>query len=482
MKNNLTLIAALALATVAYSQNQVDALRYSQLGFGGTARFNSMAGAYGALGSDFSTLSFNPAGLGMYRKSEVSFSPSVFYSATSSSYNGTSTGDDKLNFNFGNAGFVLTGRDESEKATWKGISLGFGYNRLANFHNRIFISGENKTSSMLDVFLAQSQGSSYDNLDQFGAQLAFDTWLIDSVNNGTYYSVLPNYGQTQTKSVETRGAVNEMVFSFAGSYKDKLYIGGTLGFPRINYSEEYTYTESLENDTMYGFKRYDYNYDLYTTGRGFNAKFGLIYRPLDAVRLGFAVHTPTYYNLKDSWSASMNSYFQGGTYSAQSPTGNYDYSLTTPARAIGSIAIVIKKYGLISADYEFIDYATARLRRGGGNGFGGGYAYASENNAIKKSYGAASNIRVGGELKVNPFSIRAGYALYGSPFKNNINDASTTSYTAGLGFREDDFYIDLAYVYSKSKQGYYLYDANLVDAATNITTSSNFMFTLGFRF
>ena len=54
------------------AQNELDALRYSNTGTGGTARSYAMANAFGALGADLSAFHINPAGLGLYRKSEVS--------------------------------------------------------------------------------------------------------------------------------------------------------------------------------------------------------------------------------------------------------------------------------------------------------------------------------------------------------------------------------------------------------------------------
>ena len=125
------------------AQNDIDAMRYSQITFGGTARFASMAGSMGALGGDISTLSFNPAGIAIYRKGELSITPSVFSQSTSSTFNGTNASDRKLNFNFGNIGLVttinLTGKNNT--TGWESINFGFGYNRKNNFHNRISIKG-----------------------------------------------------------------------------------------------------------------------------------------------------------------------------------------------------------------------------------------------------------------------------------------------------------------------------------------------------
>ncbi|MDR2917287.1 MAG: hypothetical protein LBV74_21035, partial [Tannerella sp.] len=52
--------------------NEIDAFTLTNSDLGGTARSMSMAGAFGALGGDISAISNNPAGLGIYRSSEIS--------------------------------------------------------------------------------------------------------------------------------------------------------------------------------------------------------------------------------------------------------------------------------------------------------------------------------------------------------------------------------------------------------------------------
>jgi hypothetical protein len=463
-------------ADLAFSQNEVDALRYSQLNFGGTARFMGTAGAFGALGADFSTLSFNPAGIAMYRKSEFTVSPGLFMQKTSSSYLGTGGEDSRFNLMLGNCGVVFAyhNGDSDNNPEWKGVALGIGYNRTNNFYNRIMISGKNNDNSMIDIFVNDANNTSYDpnDLDQFSTQLAWNTWLIDTAG-GTYYGVNSVYGETQTKSIETSGSMGETVLSFGGNYANKLYLGCTFGFPNLVYRENSTYQEEF-NDTTSGLKNFVYNQELTTRGSGFNFKFGLIYKPVEWVRIGGALHTPTLFRLTDDWSSRMTSDFTGVSYTSDSPIGNYDYTLTTPMRAIGSIAFVIGKMGFVSADYEFVDYGTAHLSSPL-------YVFLDENSAISKGYTVANNIRVGGELKLAPIALRAGFAMYGSPYRTG-SDGARTSITGGFGFREDNFFIDFAYIYSMMSEKYYLYDPALATASKNDMKSSQYVMTLGFRF
>lgn len=476
----LFLITAVGMliSSSCFSQNEVDALRYSQITFGGTARYNSMAGAFGALGGDFSVLSTNPAGIAIYKRSELTFTPSFFNQKTNSNYKGNSMDDYKYNVNFGNAGIVLSYYESETKNAWKGVMFGFGYNRLNNFNQRILMGGKNDKSSLLDVYLDDATATGdFNDFDQFSTGLAWNTWLIDyDSTNGNYFHVLPNHGENQSKSVTSNGSMGETVFTLGGNYSDKLYIGGTFGIPNIRYEEESNYEESIENDSLYGFKSFQLNEHLNTNGVGFNFKFGMIYRPIDWVRIGGALHSPTYYNMHDSWGSEMESHFTNDNYTSTSPTGIFDYKLVTPMRTIGSIGFVINKVGLVGVDYEFVDYPSASLNSAN-------YKFLNENKAIREKYMESNNVRIGTEWRLHPVSLRGGFAYYGSPFKRGAgNDGSKINYTAGIGFREDNFFLDFAYVLTQSRDNYYFYDATLVEPSVNNSTSSSVMMTLGFKF
>ena len=490
-------IGGVFLSNLAIAQNEVDALRYSQLNFGGTtARSAAMAGSFGALGADFSTLSINPAGIGIYRKSEISITPSFFNQSTTSNLNGTSLQDSKPNFSFGNVGIVLAHYNADAQNGWKGFSFGFGYNRTNDFNNRIEMQGKNSNSSLMDVYLsdAVASGGVYQNYYPYGTQLAWNSYLLDSVG-GNLVHVLPNHGETQTKSVETSGSMGETVFSFGGNYDDKLYLGGTIGSPHIHYTESSKYTESLGSDTsVYGFKSFSLNENLTTTGKGINFKFGMIYKPVDWIRIGGAFHSPSYFSMHDDYNSSLTAYFTNKN-SVGAPStitsnpldangnslgaGTFDYSLTTPMRAIGSLGFVINKMGMVNIDYEYVDYASTRLHSTS-------YDFLNENQAISNKYTSTGNLRVGTEWRVlKPMSVRAGIAYYGSPYKQSVgNDGSSMSYTAGIGFRENNFFIDFAYVFTQTKENYYFYDPSIasVDPSMNTLKSSRVMMTIGFKF
>jgi hypothetical protein len=477
----LTTCAIAMISLAVNAQTDVDALRYSMIGFGGTARYSSMGGAFGAIGADFSTISVNPAGLGVYRKNEFTFTPSIYTGKTTATYNGNTAEDNKYNFNFSNIGVVYAKSTNKTKDQpgWKSVNFAFGLNRYNSFHNRMVIEGSNKKSSLMNVYKNVANGTAPGDLDQFSTQLAFNTYLLDTNGATTYFSNVPSGGVLQRKSVETRGSMQEMVFALGANYNNKLFIGGTLGVSYLRYFEQAAYKEIDDGDTIPYFNNFTLNQDLTTSGSGFNFKFGLLYVPVDVdmlkVKIGAAVHTPTFYALHDEWSSKMESSFTVGSFSDESPQGDFDYQLTTPMRAIGSLAIQIGQYGTISADYEFVDYSEARLRSRK-------YKYFDENEIIQNKYTATNNLRFGAEAALGLFSIRGGYAIYGSPYKSGINDGKKTYITGGFGIIDKNYFVDFGYVYSTSTEDYYLYNYSDMTPASTKKHTQNFLITLGFKF
>lgn len=481
MKKQVLIIATLTMyACTSIAQNDIDAIRYSQLTFGGTARFAAMAGSMGALGGDISTLSYNPAGIAVFRKTEFTITPSIFSQKTTSTYNNSQADDSKLNFNFGNAGLVAAWDVSGKGRGWETINFGFGYNRSTNFHNRILIEGSNTTSSLLDTYVNNANGSDPSEFDPFSTDLAWQNYLINPDTSGTPYQynhVITNYGELQRKSVESRGAVGETVVSFGGNYKHRLLIGATIGFVGARYIEEAVYEEIDNADTISGFKSFSFTQNLAARGSGYNFKLGAIVKATDWLRLGASIHTPTTFSFKDEYSSTMKADLETVKYDTASPKGTFDYQITTPFRAMGSVGFIIQKIALLNIDYEYVDYSDARLSSSPN-------VFANVNSTIRSKYTSASNIRVGGEIRLDPFAIRAGYALYGSPFTsaNENKNASRTSYTAGIGFRDNDYFFDFAYVLNQYSEYSYLYDPTLVTPVKSKFQSSSFMFTFGVKF
>jgi hypothetical protein len=486
MKKTFALLIISFFSVVLYAQNEIDALRYSLINYNGTARFTGMSGAFGALGADFSTLSQNPAGIALYHKSEFSITPVLTLNNTQSSYLANTNTDYRTTLYLANIGYVMAIKlSENNSSHLKLVQFGFGINRMSMFNNRMLIDGLNNDNSLMLQYRddADNAGNNRNNLDDFGAGLAYDVNLLYLDSSNVWQVDLPFGPTQQTKSVETRGGINETVLSAGTNFDEKLFLGVTFGFPHINYQEESTYTESdINNFSPYlsSFQRTEY---LNTKGSGFNFKFGFIYKPVDFIRIGGAFHTPTsYYSMNDSYGATMTSHFDLApltnstttVFKVSSPDGSYDYKLTTPMRALGSIAFIIGQYGLISADYEYIDYSTSRLRASD-------YTFQNENNTIRTSYTSSNNLRIGTEWKSGIYALRGGFNMYGSPYKGEGMSGlgSRTGYSLGFGIREEAYFIDFSFNHVDSKDNYYIY--GYAPASNNESKGNAYSMTLGFR-
>ncbi|MDQ3111860.1 MAG: hypothetical protein M3R17_18395 [Bacteroidota bacterium] len=477
----LTGMSVLLCCSALLAQNEQDALRYSRIGFGGTARFSSMAGAFGAVGPDMSVLSVNPAGLGWYTRNEMTFTPSFYNNRINSEYNGTSTTDSRFNTRFDNFGFVFASKtDNATEDGWQSVGMGIAYNRYASFQSNYTMSGTSNTS-LLDSWKRTASGTGPSSLDAFNEGLAWNTYLLENVNGDStqYRDTIPDGDLLlQSKRVTMRGGMGEWVFGLGGNYSNKFYIGGSIGIPQVKYEELDTYTEKEVVDSTSDFDYLEFKQSLYTKGRGFNFKFGIIYRPIDMVRVGFAFHSPTFLKLSDSYGASMGSVIGGTPRTDEAPTGNFNYSIRTPLRMIGSVAVIFGKMGLLSADFELVDYSEGHLSSAT-------YQFTDANAAIQSKYKAASNIRIGGELRLLPVIFRGGFALYGSPYNAGVDNTATRLYiTGGVGYRDPDdrFFVDLGIVTTNEKSNYYFYDQTLVNPVHNVSKVVNVLFTCGFRY
>ena len=489
----ILIISALILtaASTALSQTSADALRYSRIDIGGTARYMGLSGAFGALGADFTTASTNPAGLGLYKTSELIITPSVHIGSVESVYNGTSASDQRTNFYLGNAGFVMTAKKKSDptKPGWRYVTFATGINRVNDFNRRYAMTGINASNSLLDTYVDEANGVNYKQIEDdtygdyaFDLNLAWWTYLLDLANplvENLYTSPIPVGTKWQTKSIDSWGSMNEYVFSFATNYNDRLYLGMTFGIPFIRYYESSVYTESdIANSDLKYFTRFE---DLETHGTGFNFKVGFIYRAADWFRIGGAFHTPSWFgNMRDYWQVTMTSEFytpddNGQTYYVESsPSGSYDYSLHTPYRIQGNLAFIIGNIGLISADYEFADYGTSQFD-------GPNYNFNEENQSIQNSYTGTHNARIGTEWRYKIFSFRAGGKYTTSPYQNNLNDGSRFGFSAGTGLKQGWFFMDLAYAYTNMKDDYYFYNIPGIasNPVANTTTDHYVLLTIG---
>lgn len=497
MKKLVYTVSILLIACSAFAQDLTDALRYSNYKINGTARSAAMGNAFGALGGDFSSLSINPAGAAVYRSGEFTFTPSVGKISVDGTYLGNTTTDSKYNVSIDNIGYVtsiLTG--ENSESGLVSLSFGLGFNRLGSFSMNMLAEGSNSNHSILDYFTYNVNNPVIDSDDfnSYYEKLAWDTYLLNyDEQNGEYFNDITdnNFGQSQRKTTDRRGYINEYLVSFAANFNHKFYVGATVGIHDVYFKENANlYEWDAKNNIPY-FNDLNFNTYLKTTGSGFNIKVGAIYKPTNNLRLGLAVHTPTFYKFNDLYDNNMSSsitYMEDGEtenyYAEPDKEGVYDYEIETPLKTILSGAYVIGKSGLISVDYEIMDYSSAKIKNGSD-----GYNYYNENKDIQNAYKTVGNLHIGGEYRVNKnFSLRAGYENFPSVYKksylnvqNPNGKASYSTISGGLGYKQGNVFFDAAVKRIVNDEYLKLHPGAINMAEYNIS-QNNVVFTLGYKF
>ena len=474
---HILLIAGILFSLSIFAQNEVDILRYSQYQVGGTARSIGYGGAVGSLGADFSSLTVNPAGIGLYRKSEMSISPTIYFSNVNATMGDHSADGFKDNFNLNQYGAVFVTNTGSKKG-WKAFQFGIGVNRSNNFNHTTNINNENSKNSLMTDYIKQANGNHPEDLDRFSTDLAWYNWLIDTIpgGNNTYTSVIENGGVQQELKKRNWGSVNEMTLNFGGSYNDIVYIGGAIGFPFVRYYEESQYTEFDAADTIANFKSYIRDQYIETHGNGVNLKIGLIIRPTGFLRFGVAFTSPTWYSMNDTWNTTITRQFENGTEDKKSsPHGEYNYDLTTPMKLNASATFTIARFLMISGDVDYINYTSGRLSARD-------YAFFEENAAARDLFQPTLNLRAGAEIRLRPLSFRMGLQRYGNAYKDDLNSTVKYVASAGIGYRTRDFFVDMAYSYAINKSDYYMYDPNIINASNLDIRENRIVLTTGYKF
>lgn len=491
---NIISFFILILSIQIQAQTVTDALRYSFLETGGTARTVGVGGALGALGADYSVLSSNPAGLATFRTNEFVITPVVFNARTksllvtggSNSENSENTG----NFGLNNIGMILNNRPRRSK--WTTFNFGIGYNRLATFNQEFKFQGTSQ-GSIVDRFTELANDGIF---DQFEVDLADQVIAIYTdasdpdffINDFT--DADPNYLVQREQVVRTSGSYSELVFSMAGNYDEKLMVGATIGVPLVNFEQEKTYKESeLPGvDDVPFFNSLEFQETVNTSGVGINLKLGLIYRINQMFRVGAAVHSPTAFRLDDSFATQLTYDFTDGNgnsnETAESPAGSFDYKFRNPWRAMVSFAALFHRKGFISADVEYVDYTAANFNLTSNSQSIEDQAYETDlNNQINNELQSSINIRIGGEYAMDKFRFRAGYNISGTPYADS--DIINNAYSLGFGYRERNFYVDLAYRNSRVDEDYVPYllaNTEQEQVVSNKVSNSQFIVTAGFKF
>ena len=491
---NIILFIFISFSINIHAQTVSDALRYSNLEVGGTARTVGVGGGIGALGADYSVLSTNPAGIAAFRTNEFVITPGVYNSKVTSLLE-RGTGNEPIDeslakFNLANIGIILNYRPQYSK--WTTFNLGIGFNRLASF-NQDFVFKGKSPGSIVQRFTELANDGIFDDFEGLLADNAFaiyPTSFDPAVYTNDFEDDLtsPDYEVEREQFFKTRGSYSELVFSIGGNFDEKIMVGATIGVPFINYDEEKTYEERDVDSSVIYFDELLFRENLSTSGSGINLKLGFIYKISQMFRVGAAIHTPTAFKLTDNFSTQIRyDYTDGGgstSNTEDSPEGTFDYKLKTPWRAMANFAVLIKRKGFITADVEYVDYSGSDFNLTANSSSIEDRDYEIDlNDQVRKSFKSAINIRIGGEYAYDNLRFRAGYGISGTPYADS--DITNNAYSLGFGIREKSFYIDFAYKYSKVTDGYIPYllsDPELEQFVTNDVANTRIILTAGFKF
>lgn len=465
------------------AQTIEDAIRYSRLQSGGTARSISSGGALSAFGGDFGTLSVNPAGIATYRRSTFMVTPALNFAKTSSNFAEADFNDNRSNINLANLGVVFS--KTSNASDWKAVNFGIGLNRLTNNNQEFYYEGTTE-GTITARWQTLANGTLPDDLYAFEEGAAFDAQVLFQYDNTPDDEYLIDLNPTdfvkKEQTITRKGSINDLSLTLGGNYRHKLYVGASIGLPFVRYEETKDYTETDEANVSPEFESMTFNETFSTTGIGFNAKLGIIYRANQSLRFGATVHTPTFFGLSEQYSTSVTSnlVFGGGavqTFEGLSPISNFSYSLISPWRAIGSAGFMFGKFGFISMDVEYVDYSNAQFSFETDKDFENDL-----NNEVLEHLTSAVNIRLGGEARYGVFAVRAGAGYTMSPYQDTRVGANEgmTNVSFGIGLREKSLFFDIGVARTMYNETYTpYYESSPVE---NNVSKTQFVGTIGFRF
>lgn len=499
MKKSIFLIAWFFSATAIHAQEIKDALLFSMDDLNGTARYRAMSGAFGALGGDFSAISLNPAGSSVFNNNQVGVTSSHYNTLNKATYFGNPTTEKENTFELNQAGAVFVFKNYNQNAKWTKITFAINYENTRNFDNAQFSAGVNPTRSVADFFITNANGipldvlenSSYSELNfrEQQAYLGYQGYIINPVssnsNNTLYTSNVREGGNYyQENGVYSTGYNGKVSFNFSTAYKDKIYIGLNLNshFTNLLQSSYFYETNSNPLNSEERVQRIRFRNELFTNGTGFSFQLGTILKVNKTIRLGFAYESPTWHNLSDESSQLLSAVrvSSAGELAADIIDPNITnlyapYRIQTPSKYTWSAAYIFGQKGLISIDFSLKDYNNIKFSPSSDS-------YFRELNAdISNTLKTSSQLRIGAEYKIKALSLRGGYRMEASPYKNLTTIGDLTGYSAGLGYNFGATRVDLAYTHSKRNTQPSLFNTGLTDAPSINTIQNNLSLSLLFE-
>lgn len=483
----------------AHAQETYENTKLIDNDLNGTARYVGMGGAMEALGADISVINSNPAGIGLFRRSSGSVSFGLVSQDGASSFKY----GNKTNASFDQAGFVYSMRDG--RRTF--INFGFNYHKSKNFDYILNAASDLNGASQHKLSYMKALANE-NNLDKTSSgwrgkfsytsqldNLYYNTLMMTS-SDGFFYNDASRYefGRAET------GYIGEYNFNSSVNVNDRVYLGITIGIHDVHYTGHSLYNEALVNLNNQTAGDITVNDERRITGTGYNASFGIIFRPVDAspFRIGLSVTTPTLYDLKTSNYTYLinNTKADGGgklqgDYPNYTTGESYEFKLFTPWKFGVSLGHTVGNYLALGASYEYADYSRLDTRVNDGydvDYWGDVYEHSSSdepmNRHTRETLKAVSTLKIGAEAKVMPnLAVRAGYNYVSPMFKkegykdgnidsygSNYSSATdytnweaTNRYTVGVGYTLGKMSFDLAYQYAQTNGKFHPFADSYLD-------------------
>ena len=494
MKKFSFIIGLVCSVYASFSQSLVsDITRFATPDYsvGSTSRMRGFAGVQAALGGDISVAGSNPAGLGFYNRSEASITSSLDFIDADTEYLKSSEKSFKNNFNFANLGVAFNfnkGPYTNEK--FKGGTLVVSISRVKSFHLDRTYEGINESNSLADALASTGGNQSSDDLGRY-EYAAFDQYLINPVylfGNDTSlvrYEASFDGGPKQSERIRERGSQYQLNVAWGGNYDDIFYFGGGISAQLLNYRMKRQYKEEdflfLNNDSKLvedaRLASFSVRDALRISGTGINFNAGVIFRPVNFFLVGMSYTSPTFLSLTDSSFFDLDATWKSGaTYTNplteevkdisniapfRSNIFTSNYNLRTPSRISLGGTLFVSKSGFLSGDIELVNYASSLFKSND-------FSVSAGNSQVREVYQSVTNIRIGGEYRFGDFRLRAGYALFPSPYRaSNLEERTSLSF--GFGYRNVDYFLDFALVNNQTKVNYFPY---FIDNEQPVATST----------
>ena len=456
----LVFVVFLSGSMVAQFPNQDASVLFSRNSVSGTAASVGAGGAYSSVGGDLGCIELNPAGLGLYKSSDICITPGLRISADRSAYDGTSASSPQASGQVAQGGAVFT--KKLPKGNLKSISFGINWEG-SNFYTRDQnFNAKNTTNTLIDNYVyIYSHG--YTPSTTLDAALLNYAGILGYNSSTQVFSSNIKTPVQQSGFMDTRGFSGKASLGFGANFSDKLYFGFSLSIPVLSYtvSTQITEANAIPNDTTSQFNYYTLNSSATESGAGFTGTLGLIYQPEPWMRIGISYGLPTWLFLRESYTSALEYSFDStGLYGIPTQFGNpFNYRVRLPMKGTVGVSFQFAENSFFAADYSLQNVGSTH------------YSVPNDsfqiapfyNSYMKSTYTYTHTVKAGIQGAYKKLRLRAGYSYISTPFKGGQNyalqygpqyksyDQSVHTATAGIGVAFKRFYIDLAYVFTYSR-------------------------------